>query len=731
MVRKKETPSHLSSTRHKQVTWNLPESEGSDVSDLIGSDEESDDSYEPPLSYQKSIKSKLSTSNDYNDDGVDDICKPNCSENFQIVPKSVPSSDKENVKKKKVEKKDEINYGSFKTVLQNCELFVKVETKLSESLVHCLFGKISLNILDFDVNFVFNNNFWIYVSKYCDQSAIYFEWYEKDDEFPSKSISRKIKANHFRYFHLCGNLDINLWSGLNTQKLFHLVLDKIESGVLYINIYLLKSALVKVNFPSEFHQGNKYLSFLCSYFYSIEPFEKEGEKNHKHDIDILYRFVKNFHSDKKYDNTDPQHPYLVPTLRPYQKQAVQWMLFQEQPKTIEVQENLHPLYVEITSLDNILLYYNRFGRYFVCEKPFEIPPSPGGILADEMGLGKTVEVLSCVMCHRRPNYSSPYESLENDFKEEEENNSLTVEESFEANMVETCPMIKDEDDTSLCEEEKGIRLSRRKHRIINYSDFDSVLDSDKDSNDSNYNPNLNEEENEDLEHESMIEEQQLVKRSKRKIQNVDYSEFEENNLETEFEPKKKKRKPPKFNVEEEINNDPVLKLIENVIIDKCWDGQLTNYKKEGSFKDYKKYLRKKKKDPFYLLTFREKLELDYKNQLAGYSSLGALKSNGYNRFFETKVKQKSYFECVCGQKDDTTDSTNKVQCTKCSLWQHATCVQFKLKNNNKNKYICPHCWTLQPPVPSGATLIIAPSSISHQVSQISNVYIFENKNNCY
>ncbi len=44
--------------------------------------------------------------------------------------------------------------------------------------------------------------------------------------------------------------------------------------------------------------------------------------------------------------------------------------------------------------------------FFLSASLVESPPvpvvsPPGGILADEMGLGKTVEVLACVLCHRR------------------------------------------------------------------------------------------------------------------------------------------------------------------------------------------------------------------------------------------------------------------------------------------------------------------------------------------
>jgi hypothetical protein len=38
----------------------------------------------------------------------------------------------------------------------------------------------------------------------------------------------------------------------------------------------------------------------------------------------------------------------------------------------------------------------------VRNRPGAMQSAPGGILADEMGLGKTVEVLACLLLHRRP-----------------------------------------------------------------------------------------------------------------------------------------------------------------------------------------------------------------------------------------------------------------------------------------------------------------------------------------
>ena len=41
-------------------------------------------------------------------------------------------------------------------------------------------------------------------------------------------------------------------------------------------------------------------------------------------------------------------------------------------------------------------------------------------------------------------------------------------------------------------------------------------------------------------------------------------------------------------------------------------------------------------------------------------------------------------------------------------------LRYDVSDPLRGEYICPHCWTLQEPVESGATLIVSPSSISYQ-----------------
>ena len=52
--------------------------------------------------------------------------------------------------------------------------------------------------------------------------------------------------------------------------------------------------------------------------------------NKKHDIEVLYEAVKQYHREEEFEvSINVQHVSLRPTLRPYQCQAVRWMIYKE------------------------------------------------------------------------------------------------------------------------------------------------------------------------------------------------------------------------------------------------------------------------------------------------------------------------------------------------------------------------------------------------------------------
>lgn len=118
----------------------------------------------------------------------------------------------------------------------------------------------------------------------------------------------------------------------------------------------------------------------------------------------LYQHLREAHSKQTFkvvvDDKDTNRPAgLVPELRFYQMDAVNWMLSRERNtqffplEFVEIPMRNDPskrfLFNEITSM--------LFDKSTVTQ--FPIPT--GGILADEMGLGKTVEMLALILTNRR------------------------------------------------------------------------------------------------------------------------------------------------------------------------------------------------------------------------------------------------------------------------------------------------------------------------------------------
>lgn len=70
---------------------------------------------------------------------------------------------------------------------------------------------------------------------------------------------------------------------------------------------------------------------VIGYTDALEEDEEDSESEPEgQDIDELYHFVKQTHQQETQSiQVDVQHPALIPVLRPYQREAVNWMLQQE------------------------------------------------------------------------------------------------------------------------------------------------------------------------------------------------------------------------------------------------------------------------------------------------------------------------------------------------------------------------------------------------------------------
>ncbi|CAH8448552.1 unnamed protein product [Schistosoma rodhaini] len=119
----------------------------------------------------------------------------------------------------------------------------------------------------------------------------------------------------------------------------------------------------------------------------------------------LFKIAQDYHIEARitWDSSafSPQHKNLLTLLRPYQCDAVKWMVYQEcNGISLGDRELLEKMFLPIKLLnDNEMLYFSVYSGSFTKYLPVIEYPRTGGILADEMGLGKTLEVISLVLTH--------------------------------------------------------------------------------------------------------------------------------------------------------------------------------------------------------------------------------------------------------------------------------------------------------------------------------------------
>ncbi len=272
-----------------------------------------------------------------------------------------------------------------------------------------------------------DNGFWIYVSSVPSMSFAYLQRFVRH---PSESLrdfaERQKKATDPDSFDV---VKLDLIPEVALLEAFGpnigpkrrgslLQFDGLKGSVLNVKVTVTEETLVKMSHPSSLPSITvpECAKITLNHFLGLGPEEDEGAASNGYtserpDIDELYEVVKKYHDKtgaERVSEIDPQHPSLLPQLRPYQKAAVRWMLAREKAGlNTNGAEQLHTLYHEVKTLEGDSLYYNRKGGFLVKDKPLALPHPPGGILADEMGLGKTVEILSLMLCHPKPDVPKP------------------------------------------------------------------------------------------------------------------------------------------------------------------------------------------------------------------------------------------------------------------------------------------------------------------------------------
>lgn len=137
---------------------------------------------------------------------------------------------------------------------------------------------------------------------------------------------------------------------------------------------------------------------------------EDGKELEQDQLDALYKKAQSF--DFNTPEAEPPDSFAL-TLRPYQKQALYWMISKEKDTRSNREPSMHPLWEEylwpIKDVDDKELplyegqekfYVNPYSGDLSLEFPAQEQHCLGGILADEMGLGKTIQMLSLVHSHR-------------------------------------------------------------------------------------------------------------------------------------------------------------------------------------------------------------------------------------------------------------------------------------------------------------------------------------------
>ncbi|CAH0562699.1 unnamed protein product [Brassicogethes aeneus] len=171
-----------------------------------------------------------------------------------------------------------------------------------------------------------------------------------------------------------------------------------ENNDVIVLFYL--KAIPLPNYNKKISTCLTFLMKTCLQIFPEQNLESSNEKQKCEEVKDVFQKIKLVRRNNLPINLNAQHPSLRPTLRPYQVDAVRWMINKE-TKIPNATAEIHPLWKSVTLPSKNIIYYNSYIGLVDIEKPIIDRSCNGGILAEEMGLGKTVEVFACILLNRK------------------------------------------------------------------------------------------------------------------------------------------------------------------------------------------------------------------------------------------------------------------------------------------------------------------------------------------